>query len=108
MANVLSWLSVAARTCVVSFIDVRGIRHSAEVQADSLFEAVVLGVRVFRNDPWIERIGPATVLDVEIREPATKHSVSLQQVERYLDGASSSPNVGVRKAKLKNLLVQKG
>ncbi len=99
---------MAARTCVVSFIDVRGIRHSAEVQADSLFEAVVLGVRVFRNDPWIDRIGPATVLDVEIREPATKHSASLQQVERYLDGASSSPNEGVRKAKLKNLLVQKG
>lgn len=106
MANVLSSTAVGVRTCVVSFTDVRGIRHAAEVQADSLFEAVVLGVRVFRNDPWVERIPPATVLDVEIREPATKHSVSLRQVERYLDGASSSPNEGVRKAKLKNLLIE--
>ena len=55
------------RICAVSFTDVRGIRHTVEVQAESLFEAAILGVRAFRGDPWIEHVGPATVLDIEVR-----------------------------------------
>ena len=58
------------------------------MQAESLYEAVVLAVRAFRADPWLERFGPNTLLDVQVREPTTKHAISLQQVERWLgDGA---------------------
>ena len=70
------------RICAVSFADVRGIRHTVEVQAESLFEAAILGVRTFRGDPWIEHVGPATVLDIEVREPAAKHAITMMQVER--------------------------
>ena len=90
----------------MSFVDVRGIRHTVEVQAESLYEAAVLAVKAFRSDPWIERVGPATLLDVEVREPSTKHSMSLQQVERWLDGATSSPVEASKKAKLKMLIVR--
>jgi hypothetical protein len=41
---------VAARVCTVSFVDVRGIRHSVDVEADSLFEAAVLAVKRFRQE----------------------------------------------------------
>jgi hypothetical protein len=75
------------------------------VQAESLFEAVILGIRVFKADPWIEIVGPATVFDVEVRDQSAKHAVSMQQVQRWLDGATTSPNDGVKKAKLKNLLM---
>ena len=64
------------RICAVSFADVRGIRHTVEVQAESLFEAAILGVCTFRGDPWIEHVGPATVLDIEVREPAAPHAVA--------------------------------
>ena len=77
-----------------------------DVQADSLYEAIVLAVKVFRGDPSMERVGPATMLDVEVREPSTKHSLSLQQVERWLDGATSSPLEASKKAKLKMLMVR--
>jgi hypothetical protein len=50
--------------------------------------------RVFKGDPWIERVGPATVFDVEVREPATKHAITCQQIERWLDGATTSSNEG--------------
>jgi hypothetical protein len=93
---------VPVRTCAVSFADVRGFRHTVEVQAESLFEAAILGVRRFRGDPWIEHVGPATVLDIEVREPAAKHAITMMQVERWLEGASTSPNEGVKKAKLKD------
>ena len=94
------------RACAVSFKDARGIRHTADVEAESLFEAVVLAVKVFQRDPWLEKIGPATVLDVDVREPGTKHAISLSQVERWLDGATTSPNESVKKARLKMLLVK--
>ena len=52
---------------VVSFQDAHGIRHPADVEAESLYEAVVLAVKRFREDIWSERIISATKVDVEIR-----------------------------------------
>ena len=74
------------RICAVSFVDLRGIRHTVEVQAESLFEAAILGVRTLKGDPWIEHVGPATVLDIDVRDPAAKHAITMMQVERCLGG----------------------
>jgi hypothetical protein len=40
----------------------------------------------------VETSAVLTVLDIEVSEPGTKHAISLQQVERWLDGATTSPN----------------
>jgi hypothetical protein len=98
---------VPTRVCAVWFKDVRGIRHSIDVEADSLYEAAVLAVRRFREDPWIDSIGPATLLNIEVRAPTTEHAITLQQVERWLGASTSNPGESMKKAKLKNLLVQR-
>jgi hypothetical protein len=98
---------VSLRICAVSFVDVRGIRHTVEVQAESLYEAAILGVRTFKNDPWVEHVGSATVLEIEVREPTAKHVLTMQQVERWLAGSSASPSEGAKKAKLKSLLISR-
>ena len=95
------------KRCAVSFTDVRGIRHSADVEAESLYEAAVQGIRRLNQDPWIERIGPGTKLEIEVREPATKHVLSVEQVERWLAGATANPTEATKKKKLKLLLVQR-
>ena len=97
---------MAVRACIVSFTDARGIRHSTAVEAESLYEAVVLAINRFRQDPWMEAVGEATLLDVEIRQPSTSHSLSLKQVERWLGGATTNPTEASRKARLKMKLVQ--
>jgi hypothetical protein len=38
------------------------------------------------------------VLDIEVREPAAKHAITMMQVERWLEGASTSPNEGGQKS----------
>jgi hypothetical protein len=38
------------RKCTVSYCDVNGVEHSVEVSADSLYEAVAQGLRVFREN----------------------------------------------------------
>lgn len=98
---------MTVRACRVSYSDTRGIRHSVEVEAESLYEAAVLALRRFGDDPWLDPIGPATILDVEVRAPATSHAISLQQVERWLAGTTKNPNESMKKAKLKLLLVQR-
>ena len=90
-----------SKTCIVSFTDVRRIRHAVEVHAESLYEAVVLGLTVLRSDPWFDRMGEGTVLEIQAREPTVKHAISLQQVERWLDGATTSPNELMKKKQLK-------
>jgi hypothetical protein len=98
---------MSLKACAVSFTDIRGIRHTAEVEADSLYEAAVQGIRRLNQDPWIERIGPGTKLEIEVREPAVKHALSVEQVERWLAGATKNPTEATKKAKLKLLLVQR-
>jgi len=48
---------VALRTCSVSCTDLRGCEHIVEVTADSLYEAVARGLRVFRENDWVDDIG---------------------------------------------------
>jgi hypothetical protein len=74
---------VSLRASTVSFKDVGGIGHSAEVEAESLYEAAVLAVTRPNADPWLEKIGRATVLDIEVRNPGTNHTISLQQVRDW-------------------------
>jgi hypothetical protein len=97
---------MVVRTCTVSFEDGRGIRHGVDVEAESLYEAVVLAVRRFREDPWMSQVTAGTPLDVEVRAPATTHAVTLQQVEQWIATTSSSPLEMSKKAKLKLILVQ--
>ena len=98
---------MSLKACAVSFTDIRGIRHTAEVEADSLYEAAVLGIRRLNQDPWIERIGPGTKLEIEVREPAVTHTLTVEHVERWLAGATRNPTEATKKAKLKLLLVQR-
>ncbi len=98
---------MGVKVCSVSFTDVRGIRHTAEVEAESRYEAAVQGIRRLNQDPWLERIGPGTKLDIEIREPSARHSITVEQVERWLAGATRNPTEATKKAKLKLLLVQR-
>jgi hypothetical protein len=98
--------AVGVRTCQVSYTDHRQVRHSVEVQAETLFEAAVVAISLFKKDPWLEKIGPGTVLDIEVREPGTRHALSLTQIQRWLDGATTNPNESVRKARLKMMLIR--
>ena len=54
--------------------------------------------------PVTDTIGTATKLEVKVREPATKHTVTMWQIQRSLDEATPSPNERVKKDRLKALL----
>ena len=94
------------KTCTVAVTDARGSRHSVDVLAESLFEAAALGLKLLCDDGWMDQPGPATRLEVQVKAPTVKHEVTVLQVQRWLEGASISPNEMVKKAKLKSILGQ--
>jgi hypothetical protein len=80
-----------------------GVRHSVEVIAESIYEAAALGVSALKNGGWADATAPAE-LEVQIREPATCHRLTVQQIPRWCDGVAASPDETLKKRRLKQLL----
>lgn len=95
---------MALRSCIVSFTGPTGVRHSVEVTAESLYEGAALGLTALRKDGWVEAIGPATALEVQVREPSTTHFVSVHQIRRWCDGVAISPDEVLKRRRVKTLL----
>jgi hypothetical protein len=94
-----------AATCTVSFTDLRGAVHSADVTADSLYEAAVLGIQVLRESAWVENpIGSSTRVVMRITAPAVTHELTVGQIRKWMESTAGSPAEKVKKAKLKLLL----
>ncbi len=63
---------MGVRVCAVSFKDVRGIHHRVDVEADSVYEAVVTGVSFCHTDAaMVARLSPSETR-VTLRETDTK------------------------------------
>jgi hypothetical protein len=95
---------MALRVCTVGFKAPTGISHSVEVSAETLMEAAGYGLALLKKDGWIEGLGPGTRLEITVREPATHHTISVSQFERWLKETVSLPGDVLRRAKLKQAL----
>ena len=93
--------SDAMASCIVSFVDTEGIRHTVEVEAESLFEAAALAIRTFKQHQC--EPGLITKLDVEIRSCIT-HTVTRKRIHDWLHGGAKSPREAVLKERLRELL----
>jgi hypothetical protein len=88
-------------TCVVSFVDWDGIRHSVEVEAEGLYEASILGLCAFRKHEL--EPGGLTQLEVEVRSSVT-HTLTVTKVREWLQRGVRSPKEAVLKERLRTLL----
>ena len=95
---------MTGKTCRVAFTDLAGIRHRVEIQADSLYEAAVVGLKALKKAEWIDAVGPATRLEIQVLEPAAVHILLVAQLTRWLDGGSRNPAEAITKKRLKQLL----
>ena len=93
-----------ARTAVSGVASYTDLSHNVTDTITIQFTATNL-ISV-TSSPIVVGPGPATRLDVQVNTPAVRHEVTVQQIQRWLKGASISPNEMVRKAKLKAMLGQ--
>ena len=87
-------------SCIVSYLDSEGLRHSVEVEAQSLYEAAVLAVRIFKHHNC--QPGEASRLEIEVRSSVT-HTITLKKIRDWLNGGAKSPNEAVLKSRLREL-----
>ena len=90
------------RACTVSFTDSEGLRHSVNVQAETLYEAVVLAARAFREHNCAPGVG--SHLEVEAKSPSVTHTVRMGKVQEWLNGGAKSPREKITKERLKGML----
>lgn len=88
-------------TCIVSYLDTDGLRHTVEVEAGSLYEAAALAVRTFKLHDC-EPHG-MNELEVEMRTSVT-HSLTVKRLHEWLMGGSRAPKDAVLKERLRELL----
>jgi hypothetical protein len=88
-------------SCVVSYLDSEGVRHTVEVEASGLFEAATLAIRTFRQHNCGP--GPASRLEVEVRSSVT-HTVTAQKVQDWLTGGARNPKEKILKDRLRSIL----
>jgi hypothetical protein len=50
-------MAVALKTCKVSCFDLKEVKHTVEVSAGSVYEAVAQALRIFRDNEWVQDIG---------------------------------------------------
>lgn len=95
--------SALVAACIVSFVDIEGLRHSVEVEAETLYEAAVLAIRTFKQ----HHCEPAEMskLEVEIRSSIT-HTVTLKKIHSWLQGGARSPKEAVTKERLRAMINQ--
>ena len=67
--------------CIVSFLDLDGVRHSVEVEAEGLYEVSVLGLCAFRKHDL--EPGGLTQFEVEVRS-SVKHTLTVTKVRDWL------------------------
>ena len=87
--------------CFVSYLDISGIRHQVEVEAESMYEAAAFAIQVFKAHDC--EPGAMANLEIEIRTSIT-HTLTVKKLRDWLNGACRSPNERVTKERLKELV----
>ena len=92
--------------CRVSFTDSDKTEHSAEVEAESLYEAVALAVADFREDPLLRDLpGAMTEFVVAVLRNPTEHRLRLHQVAKWAEHTTREGPAGIAKRqKVRGLL----
>src|SRR5437868_5396557 len=96
----IRWPAVAVRTCTITFTGPSGIRHSVEVTAESIYEAAALGVAALRKSAWVESIATGTELEIQVRDPATSHRLTVGQIQRWCEGGRGQPRRNAEEAQI--------
>ena len=87
--------------CIVSYVDLDGVRHSVEIEAESLYEAAVLGLCAFHK----HNLEPAqlTQLEVQVVSSVT-HRLPVIKVRDWLQRGVKTPKEAALKERLREML----
>ena len=100
---------MSLRRCRVSVTDTEGVKHSAEVTASTLFEAVALGLVAIREQDWAGEIAEGlNTVEVSVTTVPVVHSVRMQDFNNWLSRKGGSPNDISQRKHIRQILASGG
>jgi len=89
---------MAGSRCRVSFTDSEGVLHAADVDAESLYEAVAIAVASLPEDSVSpSEPGPTTEFTVAVYKPPVEHKIRLAQVLKWSEPTTKEGPAGITK-----------
>jgi hypothetical protein len=93
------------RQCRVTVTDLEGVRHSVEVTASTLYEAVALGLAVIRGEEWAGEIAEGlNTVDVTVTAVPVTHSVIMQDFRKWMDRKGGAPREISQRERVRQIL----
>jgi hypothetical protein len=91
--------------CVVRLKDSHDTEHSAVVYAESLYEAVLLGLNRLSDVGWESDTGETIErVEVEVHQEPTLHVVNVPKLLKWVKQDTARPGQQTQKEKLRKLL----
>src|ERR1700674_573152 len=95
---------MSVRTCKVTIEDMNGVSHAVDVTAETLYQAVALGVAAIRTDEWVTGIAQG-LNPVKVRViVAIEHEVRLMDFTKWLDRDGGSPREITDRKRIRSIL----
>ena len=78
--------------------------HTAEVTAESLYEAVALGLKAIRGKDWVEGLREQFKVDVSVSDIPVRHTVEMKEFNAWLERDGGAPRDLVQRKRARKIL----
>src|ERR1700737_2673872 len=96
---------MSVRSCKVTIQDMEGVSHTVEVTAETLYEAVALGMAAIRTDDWVTGIAQGlNPVKVRVTNVAVEHEVRIMDFTKWLDRDGGSPREITDRKRIRSIL----
>ena|ERR1700730_5435725 len=96
---------MAVRSCRVTFKDLEGVKHTVEVTAETLYEAVALGLLAVRGNDCVMGIAQGlNAVQVSVVDIPIEHSVKIQDFNARLERTAGSLKEISTRSRIKDIL----
>ncbi len=80
------------------------VSHTVDVTAESLYEAVALGLQAIRGRDWVEGLRDQFKVDVSVSEIPVRHSVEMKEFNTWLERDGGAPRDLVQRKRARKIL----
>jgi hypothetical protein len=94
---------MALKTCKVTIPDTNGIEHTAQVIAETLYEAVARGITALKANPWTDDLCEGSVR-VTVQDTPVEHTVRLIEFKKWLAKNGGAPKDIAHRQKVQDIL----
>jgi hypothetical protein len=93
------------RSCRVTIKDLDGVKHTVEVTAETLYEAVALGLVALRGNDWVMGIAQGlNSVQVSVVDIPIEHSVKIKDFHDWLERSTGAPSEISKRSRIKAIL----